>query len=183
MNQSKIRIQDMTTMALFATLTAIFSQISIPLPMTPVPINLALLSVFVSGGILSPYKAGISQIIYVLLGVIGLPVFANFGGGLGTLLGPTGGYVLGYILCAFIISFILRRTEKNYLSLFFSIIIGLLICYLLGTFWFTISTNTSFISALSLCVFPFIPGDLLKILISIFLISRLKKIEFIKKIH
>lgn len=88
--------------ALFAALTAVGSWISIPLPFSPVPINLATLSVFLAGGLLGPAGGAASQAVFVALGAVGLPVFHSFTGGVGILAGPTGGYLIGYIAAAWI---------------------------------------------------------------------------------
>ena len=92
--------------ALFAALTAVLSQIAIPIQ--PVPVNLATFSVFVAGGVLGAKRGAISQAAYVLLGVIGLPVFASFSGGMGILLGPTGGYIVGYVAAAWLVGALVR---------------------------------------------------------------------------
>ena len=87
----------MTLTALLAAVTAACSWISVPLPFTPVPINLATLAVFLAGGLLGAKYGSISIITYVLLGAIGVPVFNSFTGGIGIITGPTGGYIIGYI--------------------------------------------------------------------------------------
>ncbi|MCL2493626.1 MAG: biotin transporter BioY, partial [Clostridiales bacterium] len=88
--------------AVFAALTGVLSQIQIPLPFTPVPINLALLPVFICGGALGAKRGAVSMVIYILLGAVGAPVFVGFSGGVGALAGPTGGYILGYLPAAVI---------------------------------------------------------------------------------
>lgn len=157
--------------ALFAALTAVFSQISVPLPFTPVPVNLATLSFFLAGGLLGPKYGLLSQIVYMCLGLVGLPVFAQFTSGPAILLGPTGGYIIGYGLGAFICGFAagLQKPLKSAL-LFFA---GLLACYAAGTLWFMYSTGNGLISALSMCVLPFLPGDALKITAAVLLVRRL----------
>lgn len=160
--------------ALFAALTAIFSQIL--LPIGPVPINLAMLSVFVAGGILKIGQSMLSQFVYVLLGAIGVPVFAGFRGGFACLAGPTGGYIIGYVLAAGVISLICTLWNRKVVSLAVAMIVGLLVSYTFGTAWFIISTNTGFIAALSTCVVPFLPGDAAKIVAAVLLCSRLKNL-------
>ena len=84
----------------FAAVVSVCSWITVPLPFTQVPINLAILGVLLAGGLLGSKYGAISIFIYILLGAVGLPVFAGFGAGLGVLVGPTGGYIVGYLLCA-----------------------------------------------------------------------------------
>lgn len=158
--------------SLFAALTAVFSQFSIPIG--PVPINLALLSVFVAGGLLGIKRAMISQVIYVLLGAVGVPVFVGFRGGFQAVAGPTGGYIIGYILAAGIIALICALWNKKVAALAIAMVAGLIVCYAFGTAWFIISTGTGFVAALSSCVIPFLPGDAAKIIAAVILCSRLK---------
>ncbi len=160
--------------AFFTALTAVFSQIVIPIG--PVPINLSLLAVFIAGGLLGISKSVISQVVYLLLGAVGIPVFAGFSGGIGILIGPTGGYIIGYVFTALVVSLILHKFNKKIYHISLSLVVGLLVCYILGTLWFTIVTSTPFIDALFICVIPFIIGDVLKIIVATTLIHKLKKI-------
>lgn len=159
--------------ALFAALTAVFSQISIPIG--PVPINLAMLAVFVAGGVLNIKCAIISQVVYVLLGMVGVPVFAGFRGGFAVLAGPTGGYILGYILAAGIIALICRQWNKSTVVLVISMVVGLVLCYSFGTGWFAIQSGAGIWATFTTCVVPFLPGDAAKIIVAVILCSRLKK--------
>lgn len=171
----KLKTRDLTLIGMFTALTVLLSQLSIPLPFTPVPMNLAMLSIFVGGGVLGSLKGMLSQIIYVLLGAIGLPVFANFTSGLGILVGPTGGYIAGYILAAFVIGALKGEKERS-MGIYALIMgVGLLICYSLGTIWFMLVTKTGFFATLLMCVFPFLIGDFIKILLASFLVKRLEK--------
>ena len=89
---------------LFAALLAVFSQISIPLPFSPVPLSLGVLAVFLIGGLLPPRLVLGSVLAYLAMGVVGIPVFAGFLAGPGRLLGPTGGYLVAYPLMALLVS-------------------------------------------------------------------------------
>ena len=108
--------------ALFAALTAVCSQIQIPLPM--IPINLALFAVHLCGALLGAKWGALSMAVYALLGAIGVPVFAGFGSGPAVLFGKTGGYILGYILCAAIVGLLTRRLGFSYLKLCLSMVVG-----------------------------------------------------------
>ena len=175
----RISIKHMTLIAMFASLTAILSQISIPLPFTPVPINLAMLSVFISGGVLGGKKGAISQLIYVALGAVGVPVFAQFTAGISRLFGPTGGYILGYVLSAFLIGFLFEKFKRSIINISIVLIIGLLTCYAVGTAWFMFVTKNSFYTSMAYCIIPFIPGDILKITASAFFLKKLNKFKII----
>lgn len=174
---------------LFAALMAICSFITIPLGFTPVPVNLGTLGVFLCGGILGAKYGTVSEMVYVLLGAAGVPVFAGFRGGVGVLAGPTGGYIIGYLAAAFLIGLILDKyysskqnnniaditgSVKLYAILAGSLLLGLAACYALGTLWFIISTGTGLWASLVACVFPFIPGDIIKIAAGTFLVKKLR---------
>lgn len=167
-------VKDLIWIAMFAAVTAVLSQISVPLPFTPVPINLATFSVFMAGGLLGAEKGAISQLVYVLLGAAGVPVFANFTGGFAKLAGPTGGYIAGYILAAFIIGLIINKMPKTVFSYAFAMIIGAICYFSLGTVWFMFLMKTNLLSALTMCVLPYMPGDLIKIGLAAFLVKRLE---------
>lgn len=159
--------------AMFAALTGVLSQISIPLPFTPVPINLATLSACLAGGLLGAKYGFISQVVYILLGAVGIPVFSGFSSGVGILVGPTGGYIIGYALQAFIIGSIVKNKKNNIPVLVGSMILGIMGCYLLGTIWFMSITKTGLIEALMLCVVPFLIGDAIKIATGSVLVKKL----------
>ncbi len=162
--------------ALFAALTAVCSMISVPLPFTPVPINLATLSVFLAGGLLGSRYGTLSQLVYVLLGAIGLPVFSGFTGGFGSITGPTGGYIIGYIAAAWLIGFLIEKLGHGFYKNIISMISGLAVCYALGTLWFMYITSTGLAAALMMCVVPFLIGDAIKIIAGSILVKKLHKL-------
>ena len=161
---------------IFAVLLAICSWISIP---TVVPFTLQTFGIFLTLLLLGGKSGTIAIFIYLLLGSIGIPVFSNFGAGLGYLLGNTGGYALGFLLigCSFWI-FEKYLGRKIYIQII-SLLIGLFLCYAFGTFWFmNISMNSGgtkeLMSVLTLCVFPFILPDFCKLWIAYIISKRLK---------
>ena len=157
--------------ALLVALLAVFSQISLPLPL--VPLNLALLVVFLIGFLLPPAWAMASMGLYLLLGLLGVPVFAGFRGGPQALFGTTGGYLMGYFLCAVVIS-LKKDGAVTPFGRFLLCLFALFLCYLPGTLWLMFVTGLSADKALPLAVYPFIPGDLLKCLAAALLAGRLK---------
>ncbi|WP_326974917.1 biotin transporter BioY [Caproicibacter sp. BJN0012] len=160
--------------AMFAALTAVLSQFSIPIG--PVPINLATFSVFLAGGILGARGGLVSQMIYILLGAAGLPVFAGFSGGIGIIAGPTGGYIVGYAAAAWLIGLMTGLTGRRPFSLAVSMAVGMAVCYFLGTAWFMIVTKRALWESLTLCVFPFLVGDALKIAVAVVVSVRLSAV-------
>ena len=161
--------------ALFAALTAVCSMISIPLPFTPVPINLATLSFFLAGGLLGSKGGAVSQLVYVFVGAVGLPVFSGFTGGVGILTGPTGGYILGYVVGAWLIGLLIEKFGHSYIKSVVSMIAGLAVCYILGTLWFMHLTSMGLIESLFLCVIPFLIGDGIKIAAGAILVNKLHR--------
>ena len=159
MSNSIRRTKNLVRTAVFAALTAILAQIV--LPVGPVPFNLAVLGAYLAGCLLDPLWAFASQLVYLLLGLFGLPVFAGFSGGPAVLAGPTGGYIVGYLLIALLTSLAFRRSGRMRVVLP-CMAAGLALCYLLGTGWFLFVTGSGLIESLFLCVIPFIIPDLCK---------------------
>lgn len=162
--------------ALFAALTAVLSQFSIPIG--PVPINLATFSVMLAGVALGSRYGTLSQVVYVLIGAFGVPVFAQFSGGFAVIAGPTGGYIVGYIAAAWLTGFLCEKLGRRTLRLVISMIAGTAACYALGTTWFMFSTKTALLQSLVVCVFPFLIGDGLKIAVVAALEPRLHRVIF-----
>jgi biotin transport system substrate-specific component len=170
----RMKIYKMAICALFTVLTAVLSQIAIPIG--PVPINLATFAVFCAGALLGSKLGVLSLTVFVALGAFGMPVFAMFRGGIGTLAGPTGGYIVGYIPAAFLIGLIIEKWGRN--NKIFShpvaMLAGMLACFTLGTAWFMFSTNTELWASLTICVLPFLPGEFIKIAAATIVAKRLR---------
>ena len=169
MNEKKIfDLKSMVLMALFAALTCVLAPLSIPIG--PVPISLTNLVIYFSLYVLGWQRATITYLVYLLLGLVGLPVFSGFEGGVGKLAGPTGGYLIGFIFMAVISGlFVKMKEDKVILNRVLGIsgmILGTLAAYALGTAWYCYSTGTGLTAALASCVIPFIPGDLVKIIVA-----------------
>lgn len=172
---AKSKTEQLTITALFAALTSVLSQIQLPIGV--IPINLAMLSVFMTGTILGWKLGAVSQIVYVLLGAVGLPVFAGFSGGIGIIKGPTGGYIIGYVVAALVIGLITEKVPGNrYLITAIAIFAGIIVCYALGTAWFIYVQKSTLSIAMKYCVLPFIPGEIAKMAIAVVASVRLKKI-------
>ncbi len=166
-NNNLFDTKSMILIALMAAIMCILAPLSLPLPFTPIPISLAILIVYFCAYVLSPLKATISILLYLLLGSIGIPVFAGYKSGLGIILGPTGGYLITYLIIAFICSNIFHKFPKNRFLHIIGMLISIIICLLCGTLWFTFKKEgIDFVKALSLCVIPFIPGEIIKIIIA-----------------
>ena len=166
-----MRTKKLVRCSLFAVLIGVASQINIPIQ--PVPLNLGLLAVLVSSGIQGVKYGTFSAILYILLGCCGVPVFASFRGGLGVIADVTGGYILGYGITA--LMSVLARDKKLPIMLVLYAL-GVLFCYVTGTLWYVNLTGTSVPVAVSLCVIPFIPADIIKIIFGAFVTKKLKKL-------
>lgn len=166
--------KSLVRISLFSALTAILSQISIPIG--PVPISLGTFAVYLTAVFLTPKEAFYSQVVYLILGIIGIPVFSGFGSGLSHLMGYTGGFAISYPIVAFICSLSVKYYRDNYntIILFLGFIFATLVCYLFGVLWFSNVTKIDMFSALYIVVYPFILSDLIKITISIFIAKRIE---------
>ena len=169
---------DLVYIALFAVLITICSWISIP---TAVPFTLQTFGVFAAAIILGGKRASISVLIYLLLGAVGLPVFAGFSSGAAVLLGTTGGYLIGFIFTALFMWVTEKLTKGRPVLVILSMIAGLIICYAFGTIWFmqVYARNSGpigIMTALGWCVFPFIIPDLIKIVLAYIIGTRVKGI-------
>ena len=143
----------------------------------PVPITLQTFAVFLSLLILGAKKGTASVIAYLLLGLVGLPVFSGFHSGLSALLSPTGGYVLGLFLICLIFA-VLNKVFKGRFKIL-SLITGLIICYLTGTLWYVIFTGEkSFFAVLTVTVLPFIIPDIIKLFLAYIIAKRIKGTAF-----
>ncbi|WP_077613186.1 biotin transporter BioY [Clostridium sp. Marseille-P2415] len=169
-----MKTKNLVLCALFASLNALLSQISIPIG--PVPINLTHISTFAAAGLLGAKYGALSQIVFVLMGAVGLPVFSGFMGGIGRILGPTGGYIIAYAVCAYTAGWIMERFGKSVKVMIAAMYTGWILTYAIGTLWYVYITHTNFITALTLCVIPFLLGDGLKTVLSMALIKRLNPV-------
>ena len=176
-----MKTMDLVYTALFAALICILAPIS--LPAGEIPVSLATFAIYIAAAVGGWKRGTLAVIVYILIGAAGMPVFAGFSGGVQKLAGVTGGYILGYIPCALIIGYLAnlnridRRKENGQDADFgsrrlvcrkwilpFSMLIGTLICYTLGTSWFILQTGNDPVAALTMCVVPFLLGDAVKIL-------------------
>jgi biotin transport system substrate-specific component len=160
-------VRKMAMASLFTALIAVGAFIRIPVLISPVPITLQVLFIFLAGAMLGARWGSMSVMIYLLLGIIGLPVFSGGSSGIGVLFGPTGGYLVGFALAAFVIGLFSDKWGTSGVlrnMLFMSA--GLLVIYLLGAAYMVHVARISVESAILLGVAPFIPGDLLKLVFS-----------------
>ena len=137
-------------LAMTAVMAAVIAAVApFAIPVGPIPITLCTLAIYLSAYVLGWKRAAVATLVYILLGAVGLPVFNSFSGGLGVVAGPTGGYIIGYLPLAALSGL--------------AVATGVL--YAFGTAWYCLQSGSALGPALALCVVPFLPGDLAKMLV------------------
>lgn len=162
----------MAVTALMTAVTCILAPLSIPIG--PVPISLTNFAIYLSLYLLDWKKGTVSYILYLLLGLVGLPVFSGFTGGIGKLAGPTGGYIIGFIPMAIIAGIVIDKYSEKWLLCLLAMIVGTIVCYALGTAWLAYEAKMDMMAALWAGVIPFIPGDLVKMALAILIAPKIK---------
>ena len=178
MTTERSKTYDIVYIGVFAVLIAICSWISIP---TVVPFTLQTFAVFLTVGVLGGKRGTMAVLVYVLLGAIGIPVFAEFTGGIGIILNNTGGYIIGFILSALVMWLMERVLGRKPWVQGVSMALGLLACYAVGTIWFmTVYARDTgavgLVTVLGWCVIPFIIPDVIKIALALVLSGRISKV-------
>ena len=161
--KKRISTRDLVYVAVFTALMAICAWIAIP---TSVPFTLQTLGVFLAVGLLGGRRGTLAVLVYLLLGAVGAPMFSGFTGGIGALVGTTGGYILGFLLSALLMWALEAALGRELWVFALSMVLGLIVCYAFGTAWFMVQMGCTLSYALGVCVVPFIPFDLLKVVIS-----------------
>ena len=175
---SRSKTLDMAYIALFTVLIAVCAWIPIP---TLVPFTLQTFGIFLATAVLGGKRGSLAVAVYLLLGAVGVPVFANFTSGLGMLLGVTGGYLVGFLFIALVMWAMERLLGKKRWVLVVSMVLGLAVCYAFGTAWFMIAyANTTgpigLGAALWMCVIPYLIPDGIKLLLAVLLSRRLSAV-------
>ncbi len=161
----RLTAHEMVKVSLFASLTAVGSFIYIPLPFNPVPVTLQTFFTYLSGIVLGPLLGPLSQLIYILLGCLNLPVFAGGTAGLGILFGPTGGYLWGFLAASFIIG-IMTKGKSSFWRLVLAMALGTIAIYLCGLAQLIFVARLSLSQACWSGMVVFLPGDLVKIVLA-----------------
>ncbi len=172
------KVLDLVYISIGAALMAICSWISIP---TAVPFTLQTFAVFFVLLLLGGERGTVATLIYVLLGAVGLPVFSGFSGGVGILLGNTGGYIWGFLFIGLIYILFTRSFGKSIVIKIAALVLGLVVCYAFGTAWFMHvymqnSGEAGLLTVLGWCVFPFIIPDLLKLALAVMISKRIEPV-------
>jgi len=185
----------MVRTALFSGILCVLAPVALPVPGSPVPLSLATFVIYLAGMVLGAKQGVISVLVYLLLGTVGLPVFSGFSGGIGILLGPTGGYLWGYIPCV-LMAGLWKEKKRNSTKLnvnltnnkprrmkqtacdMLAMLSGTMLCYVFGTLWFmaVMDGSYTFAQALIVCVVPYFVFDAVKIMAAAVLGLPLRRI-------
>lgn len=171
----KFSVKHLTLTGLMAAVICVLGPLALTIPVSPVPISLGFLAIYFVVSVAGMKLGTISVVIYILLGLSGVPVFTNFSGGPAKLFGPTGGYIIGYIFMALICGFFVDKFGNKLFIYFWGMILGTAVCYLFGTVWLGYQMDLNFPQALAAGVIPYIPGDLVKLVIAMAVGSQVRK--------
>ncbi len=178
--KQKFNIKDTLLCAIFAAVCCVCSIITVPIG--TIPVTLGTFGIMVTALMLDFKKGEISTAVFVMLGAVGLPVFSGMNGGFGVLAGPTGGYIYSYLLMVPLISLFAKKLKKSFKKIalaFLGCLLAIAVCYFIGTIHFMIvmsatGSDINIFKAISLCVLPFIPFDIIKAVVAIIIAVRLK---------
>ena len=158
--------REMVLIALFTAVTAVLAQVAIPLPLSPIPVSLVVLAVYITSLLLNRKCALAVMLCYLVLGMVGVPVFANFRAGLSTLVGPTGGYLVAFPLMALVITTVVKHWS-GLPSVIVALVLSTLVCYLFGSLWYSYVAHIGFWQAIAIAVLPYLAADCLKMAVAV----------------
>ncbi len=165
--------------ALFAALIAACAFVSIPVPGTPIPIVLQNMMVVLSGLLLGPVLGTASTVLFIVAGILGLPIFSGGTGGMAKIMGPTGGFIIGYAFAALVAGLVCGRPRLGKKSsvprIAIAALCGFVVMYIPGVIHFMRTLDKTFAETMALCVTPYIPGDLIKMVLSILVSTPLRR--------
>lgn len=179
MKKSKLSIQDMCMIGASTAIIAIMAQISIPMPLG-VPMTMQTFAITFAAIVLGAKDSTIASLLYVLLGAIGVPVFANFTGGFDKVIGPTGGFLISFPIMALLIGLGMDLHTKNktqsIVAMISGIVLGTIVNYIVGIVWFCVVMDSSFAVGFEACVLPFIPTAILKAILAVIVGLPVRKV-------
>ena len=170
---NNLSAKDMTIAALSTALMCILGPLTIPIG--PVPVTLINFIICLTVIVIGTRSATISVAVYLLIGLMGLPVFSGFSGGFTKLAGPTGGYLIGYLFIPLIGGIFIKFFKERFVLTTLGMIVATMVLYTFGTLWFMFMMKCGLIYALTICVLPFIPFDIIKIILAVFTGNAIKK--------
>ena len=171
-----VKTKDMTMIAVMAALLCVVGPLTIFIG--PIPLSLATFAIYLAGAVLGAKRGALVVALYLLIGLVGVPVFSGFSGGLQKLAGVTGGYLIGYLPCGWISGLGAGRDpgkDSSKLRLPAFMALGTAVLYLIGTAWFMLQTKNGLAASLGMCVIPFLPGDACKIIAATLLAPPIRR--------
>ncbi len=165
--KERTRTAKMVRVALVTAVLCILGPLSIPIPVSPVPISLTQLGVYLAVYALDRRDASLSVLLYLLIGAIGLPVFSGFAGGFAKLAGPTGGYLIGFVCLAWLSALFVDKDPSNRFQSAVGMVLGNLVVYLFGSAWLAVVAHLGFVQALLVGVVPYILFDVAKMILAL----------------
>lgn len=169
-----LSIQQIAEIGVMTAVICVLAPFSIPLPFSPVPISLTMLAIYFSCYALGMTKAAIAYLVYLLLGLVGVPVFSGFTAGPGKLFGPTGGYLIAFLATAIISGFFIDKFEKWYFDVV-GMVLGITVAYVVGSIWLSMQAGMTISAAFMAGCIPFIPADIAKIVLAALVGPQLRK--------
>ena len=173
MKSKKLTTYQMSVTALMAAAMCVLGPLTVPIG--AVPISLANFVICLTAWLLGPKFGTLSVAVYLLIGLVGVPVFSGYGAGIAKLAGPTGGYLVGYLLLAFIGGLFIEKSKGQPVVSGIGLVLGDAACYVLGTIWFMVLTGLDLPTSLTYCVIPYLPGGVIKIALASLLTIQLDK--------
>ena len=176
----KFTVKTIVLCVMFAALCCATAPVSIPLP-GGVPVTLQTAAVFLTALLLGPLYGFVAVLVYVLLGAVGLPVFAGLSGGIGSLVGLSGGFIMSWPFAAALAGFLYYKFGRNekglkkYATMIIAMLLGSVIIYTIGLTQFIFLTKMSISASLAACMIPFIPGDVLKMVLVAIIVPTLER--------
>lgn len=161
--KKKINTTEITIIGLMTAVLCILGPLTIPIPISVVPISFTNLAIYIIVYVLGWKKGTITYLLYFIIGLAGVPVFSGFGAGLSKLAGPTGGYLIGFIFMTMFAGFMVEKFPGKKLMHLIGMVVGLMIAYTLGTVWLAYQLDVTIKAGIFMAVVPYLPGDALKI--------------------
>lgn len=169
------KVKELVLIGLMAAVICILGPLSIPLPVSPVPISMTNLAVYFAVYILGTKRSLISYLVYLLIGFAGIPVFSAFTSGPAKLLGPTGGYLIGFLFIAPIAGYFIDRYPSRMGLCFLGMALSAVVYYVFGSVWLAWQSGMSLSAAFAAGVIPFLPGDVGKMVLAMLAGPQIRK--------
>lgn len=174
-NKSAAGVRRIAAVGVMAAVICILGPLSIPIPISPVPISFTMVGIYFAVYALGMKNGTAAYLIYMLLGLVGLPVFSGYTAGPGKLFGPTGGYIIAFIFTALIAGFFIDRYSENVLLHILGMALGMAVLYFFGSLWLAWQGKMTMWQALMAGTVPYIPADIVKIILAALIGLQLRR--------